>query len=126
MIISKFIKIWPLFSSFWLYSLAKPYKKFWPTSTIRTVFLAMASHQKLPRPSFKSYVNNISLCEVCFLKLKFPLAENFLSFSSAPSVRLQCPPYLSNYPTTCGTLISKQCALPLNLFRYSKVLDPIF
>ena len=27
----------------------------------------------------KSYVNDISLCEVCFLKLKFPLLDNFLS-----------------------------------------------
>ena len=51
---------------------------------IRTSYLVMTSHQKLPRPSFKSYVNNISLCEACFFKLKFPLAENFLSSSSAP------------------------------------------
>ena len=28
---------------------------------IRTSYLGMASHQKLPRPSFKSYVNYIYL-----------------------------------------------------------------
>ena len=54
-----------------------------PTPTIRTAFLVMASHQKLPRPSFKIYVNNISLCKVCSLELKFSLTENFLSSSSA-------------------------------------------
>ena len=43
------------------------------------------------------------------LQLKYPLAENFLSFSSVPSVRLQRSPHLSNYPMTCGALISKQC-----------------
>ena len=32
---------------------------------------------KLPRPSFKSYINNISLCQVCFLKLKFPWLKIF-------------------------------------------------
>ena len=42
-----------------------------PTPTIKTAFLVMALHQKLPRPSFKSYVNNISICEACFLKLTF-------------------------------------------------------
>ena len=36
--------------------------------TIKTTFLVMALCQKLPRPSFKSYVNNISLCQTCFLK----------------------------------------------------------
>ena len=45
-----------------------------PTSTIITAFLVMPSRQKL------CYVNNTSLCEVCFLKLKFPWAENFLSW----------------------------------------------
>ena len=37
---------------------------------------------KLPRPSYKSYVNNISLFEACFLKLKFRLSENILSSSA--------------------------------------------
>ena len=45
--------------------------------TITTAFLVMVSCQKLPRPSFTSYVNNISLCEACFLNLKFSLAEIF-------------------------------------------------
>ena len=45
---------------------------------IRTAFLVMETHQKLSRPSFKNYVN-ISLCEACFLKLKFPWRKNFLS-----------------------------------------------
>ena len=50
-----------------------------PIPTIRTAFLELAPYQKLPRPSFKSYVNNnISLCEAYFLKLKFSLAKNFL------------------------------------------------
>ena len=58
------------------------------TATITTAFLEMASYQKLLTPSFKSYVNNISLCEAYFLKLKFSLAKNFLSSLSTPSFRL--------------------------------------
>ena len=42
------------------------------TPTIKTAFLVMASRQKLHRPSYKSNVNNISHCQACFLKLKFP------------------------------------------------------
>ena len=40
----------------------------------------MALHQKLPRPSYKSNVNNISHCQACFLKLKFPWLKNFQVF----------------------------------------------
>ena len=54
-----------------------------PTPTSKTVFLAMALRQKLPRPSYKSNVNNISHCQAYFLKLKFPW-QKILSFSSAP------------------------------------------
>ena len=42
--------------------------------------------QKLPKPSFKSYVNNISLCQACFLKLKFPCLK-FSKFLSTPFKR---------------------------------------
>ena len=35
------------------------------TPTIKTVFLVMALRQKLPRPSYKSNVNNISHCQAC-------------------------------------------------------------
>ena len=33
-----------------------------PTLTIKTAFLVLALHQKLPRPSYKSNINNISYC----------------------------------------------------------------
>ena len=54
-----------------------------PIPTIKTAFLAMALCQKLPRSSYKSKVNNISHCQACFLKLKFPWLK-ILCFSSAP------------------------------------------
>ena len=50
---------------------------------IRTAFLEMELSQKLPKPSSKSYV-----CEAYFLNLKFPLAKNFPSSPSAPSLKL--------------------------------------
>ena len=40
--------------------------KFGAMPTIRTLYLVMASCEKLPRPSFISYVSNISLCEARF------------------------------------------------------------
>ena len=46
-------------------------------ANIKTAFLVMALHQKLPRPSFKSYINNISLCQAYFLKLKIPWLKIF-------------------------------------------------
>ena len=48
--------------------------------TIKTSFLVMALYQKLLRPSFKSYANNISLCQACCLKLKFPWLKIFQVF----------------------------------------------
>ena len=72
--------------------------------------LSNAIMLKLPRPSFKSYIYNISLCEACFLKLKYPLIENVLSSSSTLTLSLQHPPRLSNYQMTHGTLIRKQQA----------------
>ena len=36
------------------------------TPTIKTAFLVMALRQKLRRLSFKSYFNNISLCQAYF------------------------------------------------------------
>ena len=48
-----------------------------PMPTIKTAFVVTALRQKLPKPSFKSYVNNISLCQACFLKLKFPWLKIF-------------------------------------------------
>ena len=47
------------------------------TPTIKTAFLVMALCKKLPRLSYKSYANNISLCQACFLKLKFPWLKIF-------------------------------------------------
>ena len=58
-------------NSFILDAISRKAKKVGLTPTITTAFLVMALLQKLPRPFFKSYVNNILLCEVCFLKLKF-------------------------------------------------------
>ena len=46
-------------------------------ANIKTAFLVMALHQKLSRPSFKGYVNNISLCQAYFLKLKIPWLKIF-------------------------------------------------
>ena len=40
----------------------------------------MALCQKLPTPSYKSNVNNISHCQACFLKLKFPWQKIFQVF----------------------------------------------
>ena len=59
-------------NSFFVDAIDREAIKVRPTPTIKTAFLVMALRQKLPRPSFKSYVNNISLCQACFLKLKFP------------------------------------------------------
>ena len=59
-------------NSFFLDAIHREAIKVGPMPTIKTAFLVMALHQKLPKPSFKSYVNNISLCQACFLKLKFP------------------------------------------------------
>ena len=52
-------------------------------STIKTTFLVIALCQKLPRYSFKSCVDNISLCQACFLEVEISTAENFLRFLSA-------------------------------------------
>ena len=54
-----------------------------PIPTIKTAFLVMALRQKLPKPSFKSYVNNVSLCQALFLEVEISMPENFLSFLSA-------------------------------------------
>ena len=52
-----------------------------PTSTIKTAFLIIALCQKLPRPSFKSNVDNISHCQAyVFLEVEISMAKNFLSF----------------------------------------------
>ena len=48
-----------------------------PMPTIQAAFLVMALHRKLPRPAYKSYVNDISLCQACFLKLKFSWLKIF-------------------------------------------------
>ena len=48
-----------------------------PMPTIKTAFIVMALCQKLPRPSYKINVNNISHCQACFLKLKFPWQKIF-------------------------------------------------
>ena len=64
-------KVWTK-NSFFLGTIDCKAIKVRPTPTIKTAFLVMALRQKLPRPSFKSYANNISICQTCFLKLKFP------------------------------------------------------
>ena len=46
--------------------------KVMPMPTIKTAFLVIALHQKLSRPSYKS------------LEVEISMAENFLSFLSAP------------------------------------------
>ena len=79
-----------------------------PTPTIKTAFLVMALHQKLPRPSFKGYVNNISLCQAYFLKLKFPWLK-FSKFFVCSIIKTVVPTLLSIYRTTCGALFRKQC-----------------
>ena len=52
------------------------------TPTIKTAFLVMALCQNLPRLFNKSYVNTISLCQACVLKLKFPWLKIFQVFCS--------------------------------------------
>ena len=59
-------------NSFFLGAINREAIKVVPMPTLKTAFLVMALHQKLPRPSYKSNVNNISHCQACFLKLKFP------------------------------------------------------
>ena len=67
-------------NSFFLDAINRKAIKVRPTPTIKTAFLVMALRQTLPKPSFKSYVNNISLCQACFLKLKFPCLKIFQVF----------------------------------------------
>ena len=64
-------------NSFFLDAIDREAIKVELTPTIKTAFLAMALRQKLPRPSYKSNVNNISHCQACFLKLKFPWLKIF-------------------------------------------------
>ena len=66
-----------------------------PTPTIKTAFLAMALCQKLARPSFKRYVNNISLCQAYFLKLKFPWLKIF-SFSDREAIEMRTNSHYQN------------------------------
>ena len=49
-------------NSFFLDTIDHEAIKVKPMPTIKIAFRVMALRQKLPRPSFKSYVNNISLC----------------------------------------------------------------
>ena len=58
-------------NSFFLDAIDHEVIKVVPMPTIKTAFLVMALCQKLPRPSYKSNVNNISHCQACFFKLKF-------------------------------------------------------
>ena len=67
-------------NSFFLDAIDHEVIKVRPTPTIKTAFLVMALCQKLPRPSFKSYVDNMSLFQACFLKLKFPWLKIFQVF----------------------------------------------
>ena len=67
-------------NSFFMDAINREAMKVRPTPSIETAFLVMALRQKLPRLSFKSYVNNISLCQAYFLKLKFPCLKIFKFF----------------------------------------------
>ena len=75
--------------------------------TIKTAFLVMESRQKLPRPSSKSYVNNISFCEAYFLKLKFPLTE-FSVRSLAGQTFFRCRAVSVVYQQLTKNLINTQ------------------
>ena len=55
-------------NSFFLDAIDREAIKCGPTLTLKTACLIMALRQKLPRPSFKNYINNISLCQVYLLK----------------------------------------------------------
>ena len=90
-----------------------------PTPTIKTAFIAMALSQKLPRPSYKSNVNNISH-QACFLKLKFPWQKIFEVFVHS-IINTVVPTPLFNYRTTCGALIRKTlrvCSNSLSTVKY--------
>ena len=64
-------------NSFFLDNIHRKAIKVRPTPNIKTTILVMALRQILPKPSFKSYVNNFSLCQACFLKLKFSCVKIF-------------------------------------------------
>ena len=65
-------------NSFFLDAINHEAIKVTPMPTIKNDFLVMALRQKLPYvPSYKSNVNNISHCQACFLKLKFPWQKIF-------------------------------------------------
>ena len=64
-------------NSYFLDAIDREAVKVGSTPTIKTAFLVMALRQKLLKPSFKSYVNKVSLCQACFLKLKFPCLKIF-------------------------------------------------
>ena len=64
-------------NSFFLDAIDREAIKVTPTPTIKTAFLAMTLYQNLPRPSYKSNVSNISHCQACFLKSKFPWQKIF-------------------------------------------------
>ena len=86
-------------NSFFLDTIDREAIKVRLTPTIKTVFLVMALCQKLPRPSFKSYVNTILLCQAYFLKLKFPWLKIFQSFSDREAIKmwdlLFSPPFMT-------------------------------
>ena len=93
--------------------------------TIKTAFLVMALRQKLPRPSFKSYVNNISLCQACFSKLKFPWLKIFQVFCLLHYKDGSAHPF---YLITRRHVVENNACISLlqfKQFRYSKILAPI-
>ena len=63
-------------NSFFLDAINHEAIKVGPTPTIKTAFLVMALRQKLPKPSFKSYVNNFSLSSL-FLEVEISMPEIF-------------------------------------------------
>ena len=67
-------------NSFFLDTIDREAIKVEPTPTIKTAFLAMSLRQKLSRPFYKSNVNNISHCQACLFKLKFPWQKNVQVF----------------------------------------------
>ena len=74
-------------NSFFLDAIDHEAIKVAPTPTIKTAFLVIVLCQKLPRPSYKSNVNTYLTLSSLFLEVEISMAENFLSFLSAPLLR---------------------------------------
>ena len=61
-------------NSFFLDAIDREAIKMWANSHLQN---CLSNNGITPKTSFKSYFNNISLCQVYFLKLKFPWLKIF-------------------------------------------------